>query len=176
MMWTLEQNENLLKAFGNFPSTCICNQIYHGFQQEPLAAFHTKGQFHVHFLGTSRRNYQSCRHKFFFWCKKQQQQQQAFYLSILSLVNPSALQKLFCYWQLLEKLNVLEHLHPWRLVCWEERQKRDFRPFTASVAPQAPLCLAYIHSLSLKYKHYKILKIWGLQAPQIIYLHFYFPL
>lgn len=65
MVWTLEQNENLLKAFGNFPSTCICNQIYHGFQQEPLAAFHTKGQFHVHFLGTSRRNYQSCRHKFF---------------------------------------------------------------------------------------------------------------
>lgn len=61
MVWTLEQNENLLKAFGNFPSTCICNQIYHEFKQERFAAFHTKGQIHVHFLGLSRRNYQSCR-------------------------------------------------------------------------------------------------------------------
>lgn len=84
-------------------------------------------------------------------------------LGILSLLNSSALQKLFCYWHLLEKWNVLRHSLPWRLVCQgrgggEGVQGTHHLP----VCTTCTLCLGYGHSLSLKYEGYKTLKMWGL--------------
>lgn len=111
----------------------------------PSAAFHAKGRLHVHFLGTSRRDYHravGCTKKVFCW-------------SILSLLNSSALQKLFCYWHLLEKWNASSHLLPWRPACRGERWRRG-----VSGHPPPP-CLHHMHPVP-GLRTQPLLKIRGL--------------
>lgn len=150
MVWTLEQNENLLKALGNFPSTCIFNQIYHKFKQEPFAAFHTEGQLHVHFLGTNRRNYQ----------KKQKKSILFKHFELIKLLSiAETLLLLTAAWKI-KCSGALASLETGVLGGEAEERFQAIQCFCCTTCTLVPgLCT---HVFSLKYEHYKIHKIWGL--------------
>lgn len=153
VVWTLEQNENLLKAFRNFPFACICNQIYDESNEIPSAAFHTKGQLHVHFLGISRRDYHGA-------------------------VGCAKKKDLFRYSELIKLLSITETLllltPAWKMKCSEAFAALETGvpgrgggegvqgTHHLPVCTACTLCLGYGHSLSLKYEGYKTLKIWRL--------------
>lgn len=148
---TLEQNENLLKAFGNFPFAYICNQIYHEFRWDPFPCLPYKR--------TTARSFSQDKLQRLSWSWRMCQK--AGSVSVFWAYQTLQHYRNSCYWHLLEKRNALRHLLPWRLVCQGERHWRGVLGH-----PPLPslhhMCLGYAHGLSLKCKGYEALEMWGL--------------